>query len=45
MEAGADKLLLVMGSEAGGGQGPRAGDLKHGERIKTEVLTLSHLEG
>ena len=42
MQAGANKLLLVMGSEAGGGQGPGAGDLKHGERVTTEGYTSSY---
>ena len=35
MEAGANKFLLVMGSKAGGGQRPGAGDLKHRERVTT----------
>ena len=45
MEARATKLLLVVGCEAGGGQRPGAGDLKHGERVKTEGHTSSNSEG
>ena len=37
MQAGANKLLLVMGSETGGGQRPGAGDLKHGSQLRVTL--------